>query len=208
MKQDVGKGPPESMSETELLQLVGREGGDRLAREAALEELLRRHYGWITRMCVFELRDEEAALDCAQVVMVEIAKSIHRFDGRSELKTWLFVIAKRCIYRARKKQQMLRRRQQSLEVMDGIPEAMKTTATADTELIRSEQQRLLLEILAELPERQRHALLLHYFEDLSVEESAKRLGCSVASVKTHLHRGRKALGRRIAAREDQLLANE
>ncbi len=208
MSEDLAKGPPDSMSEKELLQLVGRRDGDRFAREAALEELLRRQYDWVTRMCVFELRDEESALDCVQTIMIEIAKSIHRFDGRAQLKTWVFVIAKRCIGRARKQQQLNLQRQQPFEGADEASEGFQVTKGADAQLIAGEQQQMLLGLIAELPERQRHALLLHYFEDVPVEQAAQRLGCSVATLKTHLHRGRKSLGKRIVARGKQLLANE
>lgn len=46
----------------------------------------------------------------------------------------------------------------------------------------------LLEALADLSVRQRQVVVLRFYEDLSVEESAKLMGCSVGSVKAHLHR--------------------
>ncbi len=44
-----------------------------------------------------------------------------------------------------------------------------------------------------LPGNQRAAIALHYLEDRSVTEIAEALGCSEATAKVHLHRGRKAL---------------
>jgi RNA polymerase sigma-70 factor (ECF subfamily) len=50
-----------------------------------------------------------------------------------------------------------------------------------------------------LPDRQRAAVALHYLEDRSVAEIAEVLDCSAATVKVHLHRGRRALAARLAA---------
>ena len=47
--------------------------------------------------------------------------------------------------------------------------------------------------LARLPRQQRAVLVLRYFEDLPEAEVARLLGCSAGSVKTHAHRGLRAL---------------
>ena len=51
----------------------------------------------------------------------------------------------------------------------------------------------LMRALDELPRMQRAVLVLHYFEDLSIDEIAKQLGVSSGTVKTHSSRGRAAL---------------
>lgn len=51
--------------------------------------------------------------------------------------------------------------------------------------------------LATLPERQREVCTLHYLLDQSVETIAEGIGVSVGTVKTQLHRGRKALAARL-----------
>ena len=48
-----------------------------------------------------------------------------------------------------------------------------------------------------LPRRQAQAIALHYLEDRSVADVADILGCSVATAKVHLHRGRHALAERL-----------
>src|SRR5439155_16509350 len=47
--------------------------------------------------------------------------------------------------------------------------------------------------LAELPTRQRGAIVLHYYADYSLKEVARILGVTPATVGVHLHRGRKKL---------------
>jgi RNA polymerase sigma-70 factor (ECF subfamily) len=49
-----------------------------------------------------------------------------------------------------------------------------------------------------LPDRQAACVALHYLEDRPVSEIAEIVGCSAATVKVHLHRGRKALADRLA----------
>lgn len=53
-----------------------------------------------------------------------------------------------------------------------------------------------------LPERQAQCVALHYLEDRSVAAIAEVLDCRPATVKVHLHRGRLALARRLAALDD------
>lgn len=53
-----------------------------------------------------------------------------------------------------------------------------------------------------LPKRQAQTLALHYAEDLPVAEIAEILGCAEATVRVHLHRGRKALALRLGMREE------
>jgi RNA polymerase sigma-70 factor (ECF subfamily) len=53
-----------------------------------------------------------------------------------------------------------------------------------------------------LPRRQAQVLALTYLDDLSTKEVGEVLGCSAATVKTHLQRGRLALARRLGVEED------
>lgn len=62
-----------------------------------------------------------------------------------------------------------------------------------------ERRRLVERALAQLPDRQRVPLVLYHFEDLSYEEIARRLGVSLAKVKTDIFRARTALARILAA---------
>ena len=203
---------PETMTEAELLTAIGgnqresavsgleQSGFGSIAKtQPAVEELLRRHYEWLSRLCFFEYRNGAAALDGLQEVLIEVAKSLQNFDGRSSIRTWMFVVARRTMMRFRKRD---RKREQRFplgketDVADygGAPldESIRAKSTEEV-LIASEEQRNLLRLIRELPEKQRYSIFFHYFEDLSVEETAARLQCSAGSVKTHLFRGRQRL---------------
>jgi hypothetical protein len=64
-------------------------------------------------------------------------------------------------------------------------------------LLHSELAQKIGEALAELPENQRTAILLCRQEDLSYEEIAKVLGCSLSATKSLIHRGREVLKQKL-----------
>jgi RNA polymerase sigma-70 factor (ECF subfamily) len=54
--------------------------------------------------------------------------------------------------------------------------------------------------LMQLPERQREAFLLRYWEEMDLAETATIMGCSQGSVKTHCFRAVQALSKALKAR--------
>jgi RNA polymerase sigma-70 factor (ECF subfamily) len=66
-------------------------------------------------------------------------------------------------------------------------------ATPAQEVERSQVMRIIEAGLASLPARQREAFLLRYWEQFDVSETAKAMGCSEGSVKTHCSRATHAL---------------
>jgi RNA polymerase sigma-70 factor, ECF subfamily len=60
----------------------------------------------------------------------------------------------------------------------------------------------LMDALRELSPNQRAAVILHYEADLPTEEVARRMGMSPATVRVHLHRGRKRLRKLLGREED------
>ena len=200
----------ESMTEPELLLLMrGEKPGEALSvsgepsfREA-LTELLLRQYDWLRRMCLLEFRYSQEAEDCLQEVLIEISKSMKSFDGRSELKTWMYVIAKRTIYRVRKS---ARKREERFPLGKKEDIGERDTLDAqvrDTESLLAEKEasRAIVRFIRSLPEQQRWAVFFHYFEDLSLEDTAARLNCSIGSVKKHLFRGRQKIKELLESEE-------
>jgi RNA polymerase sigma-70 factor (ECF subfamily) len=189
-------------TELELLALI-RSGSDEtlegsLAKRRALEELLELHYPWITRLCLLEFNHSAAALDCVQEIMLRITNGISKFRGDSALRTWMFTIAKRTIYEVRRKERS--RKDRILSFLKGyedrelkLEELAVDNRVPEDACLKLEGQKHILHAISTLAEMQRYAVMLHYFEDLSVEDIAEQLGCSAASVKTHLFRGRKKL---------------
>jgi RNA polymerase sigma factor (sigma-70 family) len=67
---------------------------------------------------------------------------------------------------------------------------------------------LVRQTLARLPRQQRAVLVLRYCEDLPEAEIAELLGCSTGTVKTHAHRGVRALRELLGSEFDRQAVNE
>lgn len=78
---------------------------------------------------------------------------------------------------------------------------LPTAPPADHDVVLSDESRRVLAALDRLPARQRAVLVLRYYGDLDVAETAAALGISSGSVKTHAHRGIAALQRILADQE-------
>lgn len=143
-----------------------------------------RVFGFVRRM----VGDGEEASDIAQEVFIRAFQSIHRFDGRSSVRTWLFRIAHNlCVDRARRARRApaetridaFHGEDEPFEIADhrGSPEG----AVLDDELA------LAIEAgIASLSEKLRSVLLLHDRDDLSYEQIAEVLQVPVGTVKSRL----------------------
>ncbi|HEY9530625.1 MAG TPA: RNA polymerase sigma factor, partial [Burkholderiales bacterium] len=69
-----------------------------------------------------------------------------------------------------------------------------------SELERAQVLEIIEQEISRLPERQREAFLMRYWEELDVAETARRMGCSEGSVKTHCSRAAHALAAALKAR--------
>jgi RNA polymerase sigma-70 factor (ECF subfamily) len=81
-----------------------------------------------------------------------------------------------------------------LETLETKDEGSVPASPADR-LEQSQVMAIIEEAVRSLPERQREAFLLRYWEDFDVSETAKAMGCSEGSVKTHCSRATHALAK-------------
>src|SRR2546423_1471609 len=148
------------------------------------------------------LRDVTEAEDLAQNVFVQVYKSAHRYRVASKFSTWLFTIARNlCLNELRRRS---RHPAHSMDApLPGDSEEMaqqfedkKVFAPPET-LLHGELEQKINEALADLPENQRTAILLCRQEELSYEEIAQVLGCSLSATKSLIHRGRETLKERL-----------
>ena len=86
-----------------------------------------------------------------------------------------------------------------LDVME-IEESSNIPASPADRLEQSQVMAAIEEAVQALPERQREAFMLRYWEELDVSETAKVMGCSEGSVKTHCSRATHALAKVLRAK--------
>jgi len=84
------------------------------------------------------------------------------------------------------------------------PSDAKRTPEPPEELSRNQTLAAIEEALAELPARQRQAFILRYWEDMDVAETARAMGCSEGSVKTHCSRATHTLAFLLKAKGIEL----
>jgi len=163
----------------ELLHAVAR--GDEAALAATYDRYRLILFGLILRI----LSDRQEAEDCLQEVFLQVWRRAPDFDAsRGRAFTWLVTIARsRALDRLRAAGSRLRLATEAAqEPGDQVGDAAK-------EAIKSEEGAIVRAALAELPEEQRRALLLAYFEGLTQAEIAVRLGDPLGTVKTRMRAG-------------------
>jgi len=156
--------------------------------KAELERLHPASFGWALNCC---RRDATEAEEILQTVYLKILEGKARYRGESSLKTWLFAVIRKTAaseYR-RRLLRSLRLVADPNEVPDRIAPHESPTATVE----RSEVQTHFQDAFKALPKRQREALHLVFYEDLSLREAADVMGVSLGSARQHYERGKKKL---------------
>jgi RNA polymerase sigma-70 factor (ECF subfamily) len=172
--------------------------GDR----AAFAELVEKYKQPVMNLVYRTLHDEAEAEDLAQNVFLQVYKSAKRYESRAKFSTWLFTIARNlCLNEIRRRS---RHPADSLEESHAEHEDQprqqfedKSTVRPPEKLLHGELAQKIEEALAGLPENQRTAILLCRQEELSYEEIAKILGCSLSATKSLIHRGRETLKEKL-----------
>lgn len=157
--------------------------GDRSAQAHLLRQLQDRWF----RVCYGQLHDHERARDAAQETALRFIRELPKFSGQSRLTTWSIGIA---INVSRE----IRRTDRPIP----IDAAKRGEDSPDLAVGDAEQNSLVREMLDELPPRQREALVLRFFEDLSTEEAAAAMGCAAGTIKATVHQALRALKQKMA----------
>ena len=173
--------------------VVGCRNGD----PEAFARLVALHERMVFNLAVRLLGDPEEARDMAQDVFLQIYNTLHRFEGRSSLKTWIYrIVVNQCANRRRLWGRRRRSRAVAIDNLALRDEALlATTAEQSPEAgcSRREQQERIQRALAAVSFEHRAILLLREAEDLSCDEIAAALRIPVGTVKSRLSRAREAL---------------
>jgi RNA polymerase sigma-70 factor (ECF subfamily) len=171
----------------------------RAGDQFAFRELVERHQSRILRVLYGILNHRADAEDVAQDVFAKVYFSIHRFDHRSSLFTWIYRITVNEAYSHLRKQRTRRRHEGDSRgdatgadlhaLIDGRPTPDRAAAQRD----------LVNKLLALIPEDDRLLLLWKEVEGCSITELAEMTGMNENTVKVKLFRARRKLAE-LAAR--------
>ena len=172
--------------------------GDR----AAFTELVEKYKQPVMNFVYRSLRDQNEAEDLAQNVFLQVYKSRARYERTAKFTTWLFTIARNlCLNEIRRRS---RHPAESIEETHTENEDQPARQYEDKKnflptenVLHGELAGKIEEALAELPENQRTAILLCRQDELSYEEIAEVLDCSLSATKSLIHRGRETLKEKL-----------
>jgi len=170
----------------------------RRGEEAAFELMVRRFSGRMLAVARRLMRDEEDARDAVQDAFISAFRSMHRFEGGSQLGTWLHrIVVNSALMRLRSQ-----RRHPECSIDELLPAfgpdghrafRAEEEIGADEQLERDQLLSLVRECVRHLPDGYREVYVLRDIDELSTEEAATALGITPNAVKIRLHRARQAL---------------
>jgi RNA polymerase sigma-70 factor (ECF subfamily) len=170
--------------------------GDENALRILVERWERQVFAFLVRM----LGSPEEAEDLCQETFISLIGTVRRYRPEGKFQSWLFRIAgnhARSRLRRRKILRWLPLTGEHEETPAAGPDALETMAGR-------EQRLLVQDAVARLPERQRQALVLKQYQEMSYQEIAEAMGTTVSSVQMLLHRAMTALRKDLASRRDDI----
>ena len=146
--------------------------------ERKFEEMVREHRGTIYTVCYMFSNDQDEVADLFQEVLINLWKSLPSFEGRSDVRSWIYRVSLNvCISLDRKK-----RRHKT------VPLTMDINPFEETETNRnSRQMDMLRQRIAKLGQYDR-AIIMLWLENMNYEEIAAIMGISVKNVSVRLYR--------------------
>lgn len=160
----------------------------------AFEQLLKKHQqaviGTVTKM----LGSHSDSEDIAQQVFIRLWKAAPNYEVKAKFTTFLYTITRHLVFnesrrRAKHKNQSLEQHEEDSHlslVADPSP-------TPNKEILHQELRTSIDQAIQSLPEKQRLAVVLRRYENLSYEEIAEILDLSISAVKSQLFRARTTL---------------
>ena len=162
--------------------------------QASFQLLVERYQDRLFALARHYTRNAVEIEDIVQEAFLKAFRRLDSFDHRSSFYTWIYRIAVN-IARQHLKKQSSRPATDSMEqqLEIGRQPADGREAGEDSML----RQRALDGAMAQLPENQRTALSLYYFEELSYEEISEAMQQNINTVRTHIRRGKQKLATMI-----------
>ena len=160
-----------TVTDLELVEKV--RGGER----KAFSELVKRHQRGLLRMSLRFVKDIDNAEDVVQESFIKAFQKLNSFEGRSSFKSWLYQIT---VNTARNK---LRENKHVTTDLDDVQ--LGVNAVAESSLVQVAVAEMLQAEVDKLPFKQKTALVLRVYEDLSFNEIADIMECPYDTAKAN-----------------------
>lgn len=143
----------------------------------SFSELVKRHQKGLMRMSLRFVKDGDMAEDVVQEAFIKAYEKLNSFEGRASFKSWLYQIA---VNTARNKLRDLRHNMTDVENVH-----LAVDAVAENTLVHTAVSEVLQAEVEKLPFRQKTALVLRIYEDMSFKEIADIMECPYDTAKAN-----------------------
>ncbi len=164
-------------------------------QESAFDEIMELLFHRLVFFIDRYVQDPYEAEDLAIETMTELVVHPKKYRFTVSLKTYLFLLGK-----SKALDYLRKKNRRKTEPVEAVGETVSSEAGLEDQLQLQEQQRLVHEALAKLPQEMSAVLHLIYFEELSYEDAAKVMKKSRKQVDNLIYRGKKEL-RQILGKE-------
>jgi RNA polymerase sigma factor (sigma-70 family) len=127
--------------------------------------------------------------DLVQEVFVRMLKYRVTYQGRSKFTLWMYQIARNAHI------DYLRKKKDALPLDEQWSDPITTEDSPEEKLEGGQEVQLLRQALAQLPLKKREVLILSRYQNLKYKEIAELMDCHIGTVKAHVHRAIKELGK-------------
>ena len=171
---------------------------------AAMEELFSAFYNDVYYFALKTVKDSDLACDITQETFLQIVSTIGDLKEPAAFVTWMKQIAySRCTrWFSKKKEVLLEEDEEGHTLFDTLADESEGSIPSEV-YEQAEFRRTIMGIIGELTEEQRSAVLLYYFDELSVGQIAQIQGVSDGTVKSRLNYARKAIRRSVEDYEEK-----
>lgn len=162
----------------------------------AYDTLVKRYQKQVYSLCYRMVGDADDAADVTQDCFVKAYNALGSFRQDAKFLTWMFGIANNaCIDLSRRRKT---RRAASLDEMEEeIGYLPSSDPTPHSEVMRAEDERLLMDAVMHLPENYRAPLVMFHLNDMSIRDISTALGKPEGTIKSNLHTAREMLRQRL-----------
>ncbi|MEM7050120.1 MAG: sigma-70 family RNA polymerase sigma factor [Acidobacteriota bacterium] len=158
----------------------------------AFEGIVSRWQGPLLSLAYRLSRDHSLAEEMAQEALLKVFRNLKRWRGEAKFSTWMFSVALNH-YRTR----LRRHIPPAVELADA--EAVAAAGDLASEMAAASRDSIVRRAVALLPPKYRDTIVVYYFQQQDVVETAATLGTKPGTVKARLHRARKLLKTKLKA---------
>ncbi len=159
--------------------------------QAALKEIFDKYHKKVYRIAYGVVRQREDALDIVQEVFIKLFRSIRNFKGRSHFYTYLYRMAMNTAIDHKRK--VGKPWMSSLDEEGSFEPSDEVEKGPERILLQKELEERVRLAMDKLPDEQKAALIFRDVEGLSYQEMAEAMGCSIGTVMSRLHYGRRKM---------------